>query len=166
MKAAISSARPQLSVSGNDEWFTSGGRNAVAAATPAATSSRKRSSSSQKVASSGGHEPGERDVEQGAAAREGIQRRAYQRDCDASVVEGLVVSHPRRISRLLRVSSAELGGQRAAERSSDRLLVTAAPDLEHARLVVEGIGGPSHRLSRSWPDRNAGKHGQNRSHDY
>ena len=49
--ATISSARPQLSVSGNDEWCVSGGSSAAAAATVAASAIRKRRSSSPKSAS-------------------------------------------------------------------------------------------------------------------
>ena len=48
--AAVSSARPQLSVSGKAEWRVSAGRKTTARLTVVATGRLKRSSSSAKIA--------------------------------------------------------------------------------------------------------------------
>ncbi len=98
-KARISSASPQLSVSGYEECFTSGGRNTVAAATTAAIVSRKRSRSSPNERQDRRDVARERDVEQRAVAGERVELGGSERNGDPPLVKGLVEANPRRVAR-------------------------------------------------------------------
>ena len=131
---------------GRTSGFTSGGRKAVAAATAPATASRKRRSRSRT-----GRAQRRRSRRARCRGASGCPRagRAPRRDghSHATLVERLVVLHPRRVAGLLRVlarRSAEIGPLKVRSIAA----VARAADLEHPRLVVQGVRRPSHRIPR------------------
>ena len=151
-KAPISSASPQLSVSGKEEWWTSGGgRRSLRSPPP-----RSRAGSAGAATRRGRAPPRRSPRARGRAASafpRPVERRAGEGHRHAPLVERLVVSDPRRVARLLRVAGAELRGDRAAKVCRIACVVARAAELQHPRLVVQGVRRPAHRVARGRPDR-------------
>ena len=134
---------------------TSGGRKSVASATAAAIDEPE---AEQQEPEDGAGAPRRIPRARCRAAsgrrRAGTARRR-QRHREPALVERLVVGDPRGVPGVMRVPRAELGRQRALERPSPCLVVVGAADLEQARLVVERVRGPDHRIVERGPDRRA-----------
>ena len=159
-RATVSSARPQLSVSGNDECVVSGGRRRRGSGRqPPASASRKRSEQEPEEREHGRDIAGEREIEQRALLGGGVDRGGGERHRDTPLVERLVVRRPRR--RCLCGPGRGRADRRRAARGRPRRLAPSSPrELEHARLVVEGVGRPLDRVLPGRPDGEAGERRQ------